>query len=141
MDSGAGSHMTWNGDKNFLEKYGPMFRTPLQAVSGIGGSSLPVDGWGQVKTSAIRLNHVLHVPGAGVNLVSLSMLADEYSARVVFERQFFLIQKLGTKETIGNGHRMSAHYILDYFLPDDSCRRTAQQIQPGRFVASSYSSS
>lgn len=117
MDSGAGSHMTWNGDPGFLKPYPHKVDLPIKEIKGVGGTIFRIAGCGYINTNAITLEGVLHVPDGRVNLVSLSKLVDDYSARVVFDKKLFSIKKLQDKEMIGNGHRVGSHYFLDHFLP------------------------
>lgn len=142
MDSGAHSHMTWNGDPGFLKPYPYKVDLPIGAIKGVGGKICRVSGCGYINTDAITLEGVLHVPDGGVNLVSLSKLVDDYSARVVFDKKLFSIKRLQDKEMIGNGHRVGSHYFLDHFLP--GCLyvdqlQTTQRVQQrdGSFASSS----
>lgn len=110
IDSGARHHMTWNGD--VLKAYHPdlNIETPMQSAS-----SPAVGGIGYIDSKGGSLDRVLFVPDSSVNLVSISQLTEDHSARVVFRQQEFLIEKLECNEKIGHGRLDGTNYVVAIF--------------------------
>jgi hypothetical protein len=65
----------------------------------------------------LHLNHVLHVPSASKNLVSVHRLATNNKAFLEFHPDFFLIKDQATKKTILEGRCRGGLYPL----PESRC--------------------
>jgi hypothetical protein len=117
--------MTWNGDA--LKAYhGTLnIKPPVESVMGTRdirsatrvnsdelSHPLKVGGIGYIDSTGGSLDGVLFVPGSDVNLVSVNQVTRDYSARVVFHRDEFWIEKLESKERIGHGQRVGDNYVV-----------------------------
>lgn len=111
-DTGATDHITGELDKlAFREKY-----NGGDQVHTANGAGMNINHTGKTiihtQTRNLNLNHVLHVPQATKNLVSVHRLTTDNDVFLEFHPNYFLIKDRGTKSTLLKGRCHKGLYPL-----------------------------
>jgi hypothetical protein len=125
-DMGATDHITGELEKlSIREKY--IGSDQVHTANG-AGMTISHHGKTTIRTPHHNLNHVLHIPQATKNLVSVHRLAKDNNVFLEFHPNFFLIKDRDTRSTILRGRCQKGLYPLPAAPPSIKCSWSKQAI-------------
>jgi hypothetical protein len=111
IDSGASKHVI--GESHSFTTYTP-YAHP-ETIQIVDGTSQPIHGVGSVEcTSSINLSSVLHVPSFSVNLLSMSLIIDQFKCIVIFDEHFCVFLEKQTRRRIGTRVRHNGLWYINH---------------------------
>ena len=89
--------------------------THSESVQITDGTSRKIHGVGSIEcTPSLSLSSVLHVPSFPVNLLSVSLIIDQFKCTVTFDENSCTFQERGTGRRIGTGVRHNGLWFISH---------------------------